>query len=59
MKAGAAGCCGAEKAAAQPMAKMDCCAGMAAKDGKDAVPCEHCAAKPADKPADTPARRLL
>ena len=51
MKADAAGCCGAGKTDT-PMAKMDCCAGMGAKDGKDAKPCEHCAAKAAAGPAD-------
>ena len=58
MKADADGCCGTQKAD-QPMAKMDCCAGMDANDGKDAKPCEHCAAHkaptPTDKVTDAPA----
>jgi hypothetical protein len=43
----AAGCCGGEMAGEKPTAKMDCCAGMGAKDDADAKPCEHCAAKAA------------
>ncbi len=50
----AAGCCGGEKAADKPMAKMDCCAGMGTKVGTDAKPCEHGAAKAAGKAAGTP-----
>jgi len=47
-----AGCCGGEKTTDKPMPKMDCCAGMGAKNGKDASPCEHCAAKAAGTAAD-------